>query len=485
MSLFDQLTFLPPRKTRETPAPETSTQEAAPVASPAAEPPRIWSVQSLVSAVTRHIEQQFADVRVEGEISNCRPAPSGHLYFTLKDGDAQLACVLFRSRASLLKFRVQDGLQVQARGRISVYEGRGQMQLIADSLQPLGDGAFRIAYERLRERLQNEGLFDAGRKRPLPAFAANIGVITSPTGSVIQDILNVLARRHSGMNVLIYPATVQGPTAATEFIAGLEWFQSRPNPVDAIVLARGGGSIEDLHCFNHEALARALAASTIPTISAIGHETDFTIADFVADLRAPTPSAAAELITAQHVRIEQRVAELDRRAERAFRYRILLAREALQGLLHSPALLNARDLSARRQQRLDDLCQRLAAAQRTCITRSAQRVHALQDRMVRRGLDRQLANVCTRYEALATRLSAAGHAKLTTARSRFRPLAAQLNALSPTAILQRGYALVYDASGKLLREVAEINIDDIVSTRLATGSFASRVTQTTPATETQ
>jgi exodeoxyribonuclease VII large subunit len=353
MSLFD-LTFRPTRTTTET----------EPVTTSVAEPPRVWSVKTLVSAVTRHIEQQFADVRVEGEISNCRPAPSGHVYFTLKDGDAQLACVMFRSRASLLKFRMEDGLQVLARGRVSVYEGRGQMQLVADSLEPLGDGAFRVAFDKLRERLQQEGLFDADRKKPLPAFAARIGILTSPTGAVIQDILNILARRHRGMNVLLYPATVQGATAAAEFRAGLAWFQSQADPVDVLILARGGGSLEDLHCFNDEALARDIAACRIPTISAIGHETDFTIADFVADLRAPTPSAAAEIITAQHFRVEERVAELDRRTERAFRYRLALAREEFHRLLRSPALQNARDLAARRQQKVDDLCLRLAAAER-------------------------------------------------------------------------------------------------------------------------
>ena len=428
--------------------------------------------------MTGHIERQFSDVRVEGEVSNCRPAPSGHLYFTLKDGDAQLACVIFRSRASLLKFRLEDGLQVQARGRVSVYEGRGQMQLIADSLEPLGDGAFRVAYERLRERLENEGLFDADRKKPLPAFASHIGIITSPTGAVIQDILNILGRRHAGMNVLLYPATVQGPTAAMEFRAGLDFFQAQTHLVDVIILARGGGSAEDLHCFNDEHLARALAASTIPTISAIGHETDFTIADFVADLRAPTPSAAAEIITARHYQVEEKVAELDRRTERAFRYRIAVASEAFHRLMRSSALTNARDLSARRQQRVDDLCQRMAASERRILAASTQRLHFLHDRMVRQGLDRRLLAARARSERLAVRLSTAAQARITRSRHRFDPLAAKLDALSPIAILQRGYALVYAADGALLRDATLASEGDVLTTKLARGSLRSRVTET-------
>jgi exodeoxyribonuclease VII large subunit len=468
MSLFE-LTFPPSR-------PVTEADRSGPA--PVSEPPRVWSVKTLVSAVTRHIEQQFADVRVEGEISNCRSAPSGHLYFTLKDGDAQLACVMFRSRASLLKFRVEDGLQVVARGRITVYEGRGQMQLMADSLEPLGDGAFRVAYEKLRERLQQEGLFDAERKKPMPAFAARIGLITSPTGAVVRDILNILERRHNGMNVLIYPATVQGSTAAAEFRAGLQWFKSQPTPVDVIILARGGGSLEDLQCFNDEALARDIASCAIPTISAIGHETDFTIADFVADLRAPTPSAAAEIITAQHFRVEERVIELDRRIERAFRYRVAMAREEFQRLLRSPALENARDLAARRQQGLDELCERLAAAQRGVTMQFRERLQTLHDRMVRLGLDRRLGAAVARHEALTMRLGTAAQTRMQAARNRLRPLEAQLAALSPVSILQRGYALVYAEDGTLLRNAAHVSVGAMLTTQLAAGQLESRVTRT-------
>jgi len=470
-------------KSNPDPAPLLFEQLLFPVASPEPaptlpSPPRVWTVKSLVSALTRHVEQQFSEVRVEGEISNCRFAPSGHIYFTLKDGDAQLSAVIFRSRAQLLRFHPEDGLQVLARGRISVYESRGQMQLIADSLEPVGDGAFRLAFEKLRDRLQLEGLFDAARKLPLPTFAARIGIITSPTGAVLQDVLNILERRHRPMQVLIYPATVQGPTTAAEFRAALEYFQSETLPVDLIVLARGGGSLEDLHGFNDEALARAIAACTIPTISAIGHETDFTIADFVADLRAPTPSAAAEIITTQHVRVEQRVAELDLRVERAFRYHLVMAREKFSRLLHSPALINARDLAARRQQHVDELCRRLANAQRNITQQSRHRLQFLSDQMLRQGLDRTLLQSRGRLERVITALDQVSRRQFAAARQRLAPLTAQLNALSPHAVLERGYAVVYNAAGALLRDAADTELGATLTTRLARGQLRSTVTAT-------
>jgi exodeoxyribonuclease VII large subunit len=460
-SFFEQFLFPP------------QPEVPAPAAAPA--PPRIWTVKSLVSALTRHVEQQFSEVRVEGEISNCRPAPSGHIYFTLKDGDAQISAVLFRSRAQLLRFRPEDGLQVLARGRISVYESRGQMQLIADTLEPVGDGAFRLAFDKLRDRLQLEGLFDSARKLPIPAFAARIGIITSPTGSVIQDILNILARRHSPMQVQIFPATVQGPTASSEFCDAIAWFHQQTPPVDIILLARGGGSLEDLHGFNDEALARAISAATIPIISAIGHETDFTIADFVADLRAPTPSAAAEIITDQHVRVEQRIAALDLRIDRAFRYHLVLAREQFSRLLNSPALQNARDLAARRQQHLDHLCQQLAAAQRAITQQSRLRLQSLSEQMLRQGLDRALLQATSRLDRVTTALERGARQNFTAARQRLAPLSAQLAALSPIAVLDRGYAVVYTNSGALLRNAADTQTGETLTTRLARGQIRSTV----------
>jgi exodeoxyribonuclease VII large subunit len=284
-----------------------------------ANPRRVWRVGQLVGEVRNHIEREYADVWVEGEISNYRPAPSGHVYFTLKDGEAQLPVVLFRRQALLLRFRPEDGLQILVRGRVSVYEQRGQMQLVAEFVETVGAGSLQIAFEQLKARLQKEGLFAADRKQSLPAFPHCIGIITSPAGAVIRDFLNVAGRRHLALHVQIYPTAVQGETAALEIAAGIAFFnQSRT--VDVIVVARGGGSLEDLNAFNSELLARAIANSRLPVVSAVGHETDFTIADFVADLRAPTPSAAAELLTEAQHKVEERLEQLHRRLNHACRY---------------------------------------------------------------------------------------------------------------------------------------------------------------------
>lgn len=258
-------------------------------------PRRIWTVGDLVSAVRTELERVYADVFVEGEISNYRPADSGHLYFTLKDNGAQIRVVMFRSQARLLRFRPANGLQVIARGRVTVYESRGELQLSAEYLEPKGAGALQVAFEQLKAKLAAEGLFDPARRKPIPALPRRVGVVTSPRGAAIQDILNVLRRRHESVNVLIYPAQVQGEAASAEVVAGVRYF-NRAGNVDVIIVARGGGSLEDLAAFNDEGLARTIAASQLPVISAVGHETDFTICDFVADLRAPTPSVAAELV---------------------------------------------------------------------------------------------------------------------------------------------------------------------------------------------
>src|SRR5580765_2794027 len=273
---------------------------------------RIWRVADLVSAVRTTVERGYTDVWVEGEISNFRPSESGHLYFTLKDGDAQLRIVMFRSQARLLRFRPESGMQVIARGRVTIYDVRGELQLSAEFLEPVGAGALQVAFEQLKARLAQEGLFDATRRKPIPPLPRSIGIVTSPRGAALQDMLNILARRHENAGILIYPAQVQGETAATEVTAGIRYF-NRAKSVDVIIIARGGGSIEDLAAFNDEALARTIAASTLPVISAVGHETDFTIADFVADLRAPTPSAAAERVVKAKADLVERVDGLERR----------------------------------------------------------------------------------------------------------------------------------------------------------------------------
>ena len=256
---------------------------------------RVWTVRDLVAAVRTHIEREYSDAWVEGEISNFRAHDSGHLYFTLKDQNSQLNAVMFRSQARLLRFRPENGMQVVVRGRITIYEDRGQLQISAEYIEPKGAGALQIAFEQLKEKLEAEGLFATDRKKPIPALPRRIGIVTSPQAAALRDVLNILRRRHQSANILIFPVQVQGEMAATEVTAAVRYF-NKTKSVDVIIVARGGGSAEDLAAFNHEGLARAIASSLIPVISAVGHETDFTIIDFVADLRAPTPSAAAELV---------------------------------------------------------------------------------------------------------------------------------------------------------------------------------------------
>ena len=252
---------------------------------------RIWTVRDLVSAVRTQLEREYTDALVEGEISNYRAAESGHLYFTLKDEGAQLRVVMFRSQARLLRFRPDNGMQVLVRGRVTVYEGRGELQISAEYIEPKGAGALQIAFEQLKAKLHAEGLFDQSRKKAIPSIPRCIGIVTSPQAAALQDVLNILHRRHHTANVVIYPSQVQGESAPLEVSAGIRLFNKTGN-VDVIIVARGGGSAEDLAAFNDESLARVVASSTIPIISAVGHETDFTIIDFVADLRAPTPSAS-------------------------------------------------------------------------------------------------------------------------------------------------------------------------------------------------
>jgi len=260
-------------------------------------------VRDLVAAARTQLEREYSDIWVEGEISNFRAHDSGHLYFTLKDRESQIRAVMFRSQARLLRFRPENGMQIVLRGRVTVYEDRGELQLSAEYLEPKGAGALQVAFEQLKAKLEAEGLFDRARKKPIPALPRCIGIVTSPQGAAIRDIVNILRRRHHSASVLIFPAQVQGEAAAAEVTAGLKYF-NRVKNVDVIIVARGGGSAEDLAAFNHEGLARAISASQIPIISAVGHESDFTIVDFVADMRAPTPSAAAELVIRSRQEIE-------------------------------------------------------------------------------------------------------------------------------------------------------------------------------------
>jgi exodeoxyribonuclease VII large subunit len=457
---------------------------------------RIYGVRELVATVRTHLEKGFPDVWVEGEISNYRPAESGHLYLTLKDGDSQLRAVMFRAQARLLRFRPQNGMQVITRGRITMYEARGEMQLLAEYMEPMGAGALQVAFEQLKAKLAAEGLFAPERKKPLPALPRRIGVITSPRGAVIQDILNVLQRRHQSLNVLIYPAQVQGESAAAEVAAGLRFFnqhsRNQPNldqpeldqqgdrqpdafTVDVILIARGGGSIEDLAAFNSESLARAVAASRIPVISAVGHETDFTICDFVADLRAPTPSAAAEIVIRSQQELQESVSALRERLRRAIQYQLLHQRQHLTSLEKNRVFARMEDAIARRQQRLDDLRYRLESLMRARLGDAARRLDLGLSRLAQRDLRQQLGMQKGDLRAHLQALAAAVHRYLMHRRSRLEQASGKLDMLSPLAILERGYSLIFDAQGALVKDASQLEPGDPIHARLARGELDARV----------
>jgi exodeoxyribonuclease VII large subunit len=442
---------------------------------------RVWTVRALVSAVRSHIEREYSDCWVEGEISNLRNPDSGHLYFTLKEESSQIRVVMFRSSANLLRFRPENGLHVTVRGRITVYEDRGELQISAEFMEPKGAGALQLAFEQLKARLQAEGLFEASRKKPIPPLPQKIGIITSPQGAALRDILNILARRHRSANVLIYPAQVQGDAAPAEVIAGLRHFNQAPanhGAVEVIIIARGGGSVEDLACFNHEGLARAVANSKLPVISAVGHETDFTIIDFVADLRAPTPSAAAELVIRSRQEIEAQADDLYRRLERAARYRLLMARQDLTERAQHGAFTRMMDGIHRRQQKLDEQRFRLEKAEHQLLERFHRRCESTIAAVRHYDARRRLAAVRQALEAQVANLAAATHTRLLELRGVLDRQTASLEALSPLAILNRGYALIFDASGQLVRDAAKLNAGEEVSARLARGRIRARVTVT-------
>src|SRR5579884_252793 len=438
---------------------------------------RVWRVADLVSAVRTTVERGYTDVWVEGEISNFRPSESGHLYFTLKDGDAQLRIVMFRSQARLLRFRPESGMQVIARGRVTIYDARGELQLSAEFLEPVGAGALQLAFEQLKARLAQEGLFDSARRKPIPPLPRRIGIITSPRGAALQDMLNILGRRHENVGILLYPAQVQGETAPTEVISGIKYFNRAKN-VDVIIIARGGGSIEDLAAFNDEALARSISASILPVISAVGHETDFTIADFVADLRAPTPSAAAELVIESKHRLAEHLEHLHRRLDRATRYRLLMARTHLQELAQHGAFARIQDLMVRRAQRLDELSYRLAANYRALLHEYHNRLEIAAARVWHFDFRRSLAAIRRQLDSGTEALVRGFRARLAAQRAQLEHRAAQLDALSPTKILERGYALVFDSDGALVKDATQVSIGAEITARVAQGSFTAEVKET-------
>ncbi len=420
------------------------------------------------------LEDAFPVVLVEGELGNLSRPASGHLYFTLKDARAQVRCALFKPKSQWLKFQPREGLRVLARGRLTLYEARGDYQLILDSLEEAGEGALRRAFEELKARLQAEGLFDEGRKRPLPAYARRIGIITSPSGAAVRDVLSVLARRFPLVEAEVLPVPVQGDGAAAQVRAMLER-AGASGRYDVLVLARGGGSLEDLWAFNDEALARAIAASPVPVVSAIGHETDFSLADFAADLRAPTPSVAAELLVPSAIDVATRVRGLHQRLGvlhlQGMRERMQRADRAALRLQMVAPRARLRALGERQQQAL----RRLHAAWQA-------REAAAQARLRHAGAvlratrpERRLVQLHERLDRLAPRAQAAIARRLQADAMRLRGLARSLEAVSPLATVARGYAILRHGDGRVVRGTGDVIAGDLLSARVADGELRLRV----------
>jgi exodeoxyribonuclease VII large subunit len=437
---------------------------------------RILSVTELSARLRGVLESEFVDLWVEGEISNGRVWNSGHFYFTLKDAGAQVKGVVFRSALRLLKFRPEDGLHVVARGRISVYEPKGEYQLVCEHLEPQGYGPLQLAFEQLKKKLAAEGLFDEARKRPLPALPRRIGIVTSIDGAALRDIVRVLRRRYPNAHLVIAPTRVQGDGAAGDIARALR-LVSRVEDVDVIIVGRGGGSLEDLWAFNEEAVARAIAASPVPVISAVGHETDFTIADFAADLRAPTPSAAAELVVRKKDEFQAHIDRLEQRLGGAVRGRLRRMEARLNGLLARPGYAGLPGRLAWRARHVSELSATLSALAREGLERRRRRVEEL-----RRGLGQfdprhRLGRVRATLITGRGRLDAMMVRHLHRLQSRFRATAARLDGLSPLAVLGRGYAVCWDGDRRrVVRDAGSVSPGDPIRVTLERGEIRARVT---------
>ena len=437
---------------------------------------RVFTVAELNAAIHGLLEREFADVWVTGEISGTRLAASGHYYFTLKEQDAQLRCVCFRQTARYLKFKPQDGVAVIARGRVDVYEVRGEYQLLVETLEPQGRGALQLAFEQLKKKLAAEGLFDRSRKRPIPAFPRRIGIVTSPSGAAIRDLLNILERRFPGLHIRLFPAQVQGEGAVEDVCRGIEHFGTS-GWADVLIVGRGGGSLEDLWTFNEEAVARAIAACPVPVISAVGHETDVTIADFVADLRAPTPSAAAELVVGTRQHVVERIEAAEAKLRQSLRYRLSDAMRKLhqRGIERGTSLLSRR--IGRSLQRVDEVDYELRARMRSLLLVARAHWRELDARLKALDLRLRFAQTRQRLEAADRTSVETMRATLARARRRYEPLAAELNQLSPLRVLDRGYAIVQDDQGRILKDAADAPPPTAIAVRLARGRLKARVTE--------
>ena len=452
--------------------------------SPSAVPERrVYTVAELTRLVKQTLEDEVGRIWVEGEISNFRRQSSGHCYFTLKDERAQLSAVLFAGAQRGVSVQLADGLQVRLYGELTVYEARGQYQLIVRQVEAGGQGMLMARFEALKRRLQAEGLFDEARKRPLPLLPRHVGVVTSPTGAAIQDMLNIVTRRFPNLHVLVAPARVQGAGAAEEIAAAIDHLNALSAaaangedgallgaPLDVLIVGRGGGSLEDLWCFNEECVARAIARSALPVISAVGHEIDFTISDFVADVRAPTPSAAAELVVGRKEDFEEALRQQTRSLRQTLRQRVTELRGRLETVRASQVFRAPRQPLERAAQTLDALEMRLKRALADAAVRPRRRVEACRARLLLlRGS--RLQSVAGRIEALQRRMTHAVPVVLQRKQQQVASLERQLRALSPVAVLERGYSLTRQADGTLVRSVQQATLGARLRTQVADGAF--------------
>jgi exodeoxyribonuclease VII large subunit len=434
---------------------------------------RTFTVSELTGDLRDTLAERFTDIWVSGEISGVKLAASGHYYFTLKDEAAQLRSVCYKMTARYLKFKPQDGVAVLARGRLDLYDARGELQMIVETLEPQGHGALQFAFEQLKLKLAKEGLFDASRKRALPSLPERIGIVTSPTGAVIRDILQILERRCPGRHIRLYPAQVQGDVAAEQIATGIDYF-SQSGWAEVVIVARGGGSLEDLWAFNEERVARAIAGCAVPVISAVGHETDFTIADFVADLRAPTPSAAAELVIATRSSLVDRLDVGEAKLRQASRLTLALLARRLRNVEMDPARVHR--MVGRRMQRTDELDYRLRDLGRAALERRKRALDAVTARLGLLDVRLRLSGSRRRLDGAESQLDQRMKLAINRARGILGPLEAHLIQLSPLKILERGYAIV-ERDGKLVKSPTDAPVGSEVRLRLAQGELAAKVTR--------
>lgn len=443
------------------------------------------SVSELTGKIRDSLEKNFATVWVEGEISNFRRHSSGHWYFTLKDEFAQLRAACYRSSNQRIRFRPEDGLQVRARGRLSVYEQKGEYQLVVETLEPVGAGALQLAFEQTKARLQAEGLFAPELKRPIPVFPRRVGVVTSPTGAALRDIINVISRRTRTVHLLFTPARVQGEGASHEVVRAIRFLNDHHTralrerrhdaTIDVLIVGRGGGSIEDLWAFNEEAVARAIRASAIPVISAVGHETDFTIADFAADLRAPTPSAAAELVAAHEEELCARLEQLEGTLRRTLAHRIAFARAHVRELTFARGFEEVRNQLRQSMRAVEVHEDRLRDAVNRLYQNAFRRFDAAARLLSPAELRSRAVSQGKRLDGICHARNAAMLSRIENARKQFGVAAASLDAMSPLKVLERGYAIAQNARGAIVREATAVSVGDDLRVRLWKGALDCRV----------